>query len=140
MSKVKLYAEQECWDFMESHPDEFASFGCGPGWLGDILVPDTMYFLNISMACKIHDWYYRFYPENTEEARQLADSVFKNNLLRIVRAKTSNRFLLWLRERRCRTYYSMVRFSGGPAFYDERNEDEVFKEVDTEKYRVIRID
>jgi len=126
---MRLYAHKECWDFIEKHPEDFKSFGCGPGGIGDFFVPDTMYGLNVSDACRIHDWYYRFYPGKTEADRKMADSILKNNLLRIVRAKSKNRILRWLRERRCGTYYRFVRLAGGPAFYDERNLDDEFKEL-----------
>lgn len=126
---MKLFACPECWKFVDEHPEDFASFGCGPGGLGDRLVPDTMYGLNISDACRIHDWYYRFYPENTEAAREMADRILKNNLLRIVREKTKSKVLRWLRERRCQTYYLMVRNFGAPAFFEERNNATELREV-----------
>ena len=126
---MKLFAHKECWEFIEKHPEEFDSFGCGPGGLGDIFVPDTMYGLDISLACKIHDWYYRFYDGNSEEDRKMADSILKNNLLRIVKAKSKSKILRWLRNRRCGTYYRAVRLVGGPAFYEERNSDDEFKEL-----------
>ena len=139
---MKLYAHPECWKFIKEHYEDFMSFGCGPGGVGDILVPDTVYGLDISLACKIHDWYYRFYPDNTEEGRLLADSIFKNNMLRIVRDRSKSRILRWLRVRRCRVYYGMVRFMGGPAFYDERNAEDEFKDVNVvlEDIRLIRED
>lgn len=139
---MKLYAHPLCWEFAKKHPEEFMSFGCGPGGVGDILVPDKIYGLDVSFACKIHDWYYRFHPSNSPDGRLEADSVFKNNLLRIVTIKSSNKFMRWLRVRRCRTYYSMVRFCGGPAYYEERNVDEEFKDVNVvlEDIRLIRDD
>ena len=117
---MRLYAHKECWDFMEQHPAEFHSFGCGPGGLGDFFVPDTMYGLDISLACKIHDWYYRFYDGNSEADRKMADMIFRDNLLIIIRANSKSRVLRWLRERRCEKYYHLVRSFGGPAFYEER--------------------
>lgn len=129
---MKLFAHRECWTFIEKFPKDFKSFGCGPGGIGDILVPDTMYGLDVSDACRIHDWYYRFYSDNTEEGRRVADDVFKNNLLRIVRAKSKSKILRWLRVRRCRTYYSLVRFGGGPAYYEDRNPDSEYQVLDIE--------
>jgi hypothetical protein len=125
---------------MEEHPEEFDSFGCGPGGLGDILVPDKMYGLDVSDACRIHDWYYRFYGDNSEGGRREADEILKNNLLRIVRKKSKSRILRWLRTRRCRTYYGFVRFAGGPAYYSERNvEDEEFRDIEEiEELRLVR--
>lgn len=126
---VQLYAHQECWLFRENHPEEFQSFGCGPGGTGDLLVPDTMFGVDISNACRIHDWYYRFWPGKTEEDRAMADRIMRNNLLRIVRAKSNNRFSLWLRERNCQLYYNMVRNYGASAFFDERNPEECLREI-----------
>ena len=130
MAKVTLYADPRCWKFREDHPEEWKAFGCGPGGFGDKLVPDTMYGLNVSEACRIHDWYYRFYPDSTPSARKMADYAFRNNLIRIVEAKTKNRVLRWVRKRRCQAYYAMVRALGGPAFYSDRNEEEFLKEVE----------
>ena len=129
MNKAKLYAHPECWEFKKEHPDEFQSFGCGPGGAGDKFVPDTMYGLNVSNACRIHDWYYRFYPENTEEARKMADRILLNNLLRIVEANTKSKILLCLRRRRCKTYYRMVRTFGASSYFDDRNDDEFMQEI-----------
>jgi hypothetical protein len=126
------------------HEEDFLSFGCGPGGAGDKLVPDTMYGLDISPACRVHDWYYRFFPEDTEEARAMADRIMKNNLLRIVEAHTKNRVLLWLRRRRCHTYYTMVRMFGAPSYFHDRNAEEFEKEVEVKTklptLRLIRKD
>ena len=140
MTTAKLYAHPECWLFSTEHEKDFLSFGCGPGGAGDKLVPDTMYGLDISPACRIHDWYYRFYPEDKEEARAMADRIMKNNLLRIVEANTKSKVLLWLRRRRCHTYYIMVRKFGGSSYFEDRNTEEFMKEVEIKppKYRLIR--
>jgi len=126
---MKLFAHTECWKFKEQHPEDFKSFGCGPGGVGDRLVPDTMYCLNVSDACRIHDWYYRFWPGGEESDRKMADNILLNNLLRIVRAKSRFKVTRWLRERRCHTYYRMVRLCGGPAFHDERNDESDFRAI-----------
>jgi len=115
--KYKLYAPNECLEFQLSHPEEFESFGCGPGSIGDYLVPDTVWFLSIKKACQIHDWYYRLW-KGTD--RKEADKVFSNNMQRIVRNHTKYKWLLKLRLRRCNLYYQMVRKRGGPAFWNER--------------------
>ena len=75
MKKIQLFADPECWKFQKEHPDEFATFGCGPGGIGDWFVPDTIWFLNIKPACQIHDWYYRFQPGASEEDRAAADRI-----------------------------------------------------------------
>ncbi len=120
---VKLFAHATIWRFKEAFPDEFDSYGCGPGGLGDFFVPDTVYGLSIKPACQIHDTYYRHWPDASEEARQMIDRIFKNNMIRIVDHFTSPGLLRWLRRRRCLKYYLMVKRFGGPAFWEERNED-----------------
>jgi len=129
MSKVELFAHQQVWSFAENFPDEFASYGCGPGGWGDRLVPDTVYGLSIKPACQIHDTYYRHWPDSSEQARNMIDRIFKNNMIRIVDYYTSVGWLRWLRRRRCIKYYKMVKNFGGPAFYGERNEDNQMQEV-----------
>jgi hypothetical protein len=119
---MNLFADPECWEFKKRHPKDFESFGCGPGGLGDLLVPDTVYFLSIRPACRIHDWYYRFFPGNSEDDRKRADRIFLNNMLRIVDFHTNFKVLRWLRKRRCNKYYFAVRAFGGPSFWADRND------------------
>ena len=118
---MKLFADPECWEFKKKYPDEFSSYGCGPGGLGDFVVPDTVYFLSVRDACRIHDWGYRHAPEASDEDRKRHDRILSNNMLRIVNAKTKSKILRKLLYRRCKTYYQMVRAFGGPAYWDERN-------------------
>lgn len=125
--EVKLFADPNCWKFREEHPEEFDSFGCGPGGIGDWLVPDTIWGLSIKIACQIHDWYYRLSPGDTEEDRAAADRILYNNILRIVNAKGGN--LVSLRRLRAKTYYEMVRWFGAPAYWEDRNKPEEFKYV-----------
>jgi len=125
---VRLYADPLCWEFKEEHPEEFESYGCGPGGIGDLLVPDTVYGLSIRDACRIHDWGYRHCPDATEEDRKYNDRVFRNNALRIVQGNTKSAILRWLRFRRVQTYYRMVRIFGGPAYWEERNPEFTYKQ------------
>ena len=120
---MKLFADLACWEFQKTFPDEFDSYGCGPGGVGDFFVPDTVYFLSIRAACRIHDWGYRHSLGASDADRKRHDRILLNNSLRIVHAKTNWRFLLKLRIRRCRTYYQMVRAFGGPAYWEERNKE-----------------
>ena len=90
--------------------------GCGTKGLGGILVPDTMYGLNIKEACDIHDWMYA--EGNTITHKNTADRVFRNNLLRIINARPHGRGIIsFLRRRRARAYYKAVKHFGGPAFW-----------------------
>jgi len=89
--------------------------GCGAGWFGDFLIPDTVWFLSIHPACKIHDWMY--YHGRTLEDKNKADRVFLNNMLRLIDSQTKWSLLKWLRRRRAYTYYISVQIYGGPAYW-----------------------
>jgi hypothetical protein len=93
--------------------------GCGPGgWKFD-LVPDTIYGLNITLACNIHDWMY--HEGETIADKDTADRVMLNNLLRMIDVA---RAPFWLRKLRCwraRTYYNAVHLYGGSAFWADKN-------------------
>ena len=119
--KAELFADAECWEFKAKFPGEYANYGCGPGGVGDFLVPDTVWGLSIRDACRIHDWGYRHCEEASEEDRKRHDRILRNNSQRIVSAGTKWQWLKKLRYRRVLTYYQMVRGLGGPAYWNERN-------------------
>ena len=121
---IELYADVNCWKFKAQYPEEFASYGCGPGGFGDFLVPDTVYGLSIRNACRIHDWGYRHALDNSEEDRAMHDRILKNNALRIVDNWTKYKWLRWLRYRRVQKYYIAVRVFGSRAYWSERNKTE----------------
>lgn len=128
--KCELFADAECWIFKRDFPDEFASYGCGPGGLGDFLVPDTVWFLSIRDACRVHDWGYRHCKDASEDDRARHDRILKNNGQRIVDFHTESKFLKKLRYRRVLTYYKMVRSFGSPAYWSERNSSDEMQSVD----------
>jgi hypothetical protein len=109
---MKLLAHPECHAFKAEHPEEWATFGCGPGGVGDYLVPDTMWGLDISEACRVHDWYYRFFRDRSLDAKRLADGFMLTNTLQIVNTQSSNFFVRALRRVRCHTYHKMVKTFG----------------------------
>jgi len=92
--------------------------GCGAGKLGDLLIPDTIWGLNVSFLCKIHDHMYE--RGTTEEDRESADRTLRNNLMRWIDYRTDSYILKWLRTRRAIKYYKAVRVFGGPAFWDKQ--------------------
>ena len=117
--KVELYAPASYWNLS---PEERACSynGCGTdGWKGKV-VPETMWGLNVSRACDIHDHMYKFGA--TEIERDEADRVLLNNLLRIINAHGG--WLTWLRRYRATTYYNFVRKYGGPHYWDGKNKPE----------------
>ena len=90
--------------------------GCGPGGFGDYLVPDTVWFLSIKPACKIHDWMFLVY--NCRGGFDLSNEVFEDNMLRINQARTSNRLLKQLRTWRIEKYSRAVQLCGRLSYYD----------------------
>lgn len=132
-SCVKLFAPlkygiQPC-SFHEA-PQEMINAltgGCGPGGIGDFLVPDTMYGLSVRSACSIHDWMYHF--GETHEDKEISDRVFLHNMLRIIEVKTKWRWLRYLRNCRAYRYFSAVSKFGGPAFWKDKNRKEEMEEV-----------
>ncbi len=90
--------------------------GCGPGGLGDFLIPDTIYGLSVKPACKIHDWMYTIY--NDEAGFKLANQVFLDNMIRINNKSTKWWLLKLIRMRRILKYYRVVRDFGRLFFYD----------------------
>jgi hypothetical protein len=99
-----------------------ASNGCGPqGWKIDV-VPDKILGCYIGEACRIHDVQYE--DGETIEDKDSADRTFLNNLIRLIRARTTNWFakklLLPFRLKAAYGYYLFVAKFGGPAFWDEK--------------------
>jgi len=90
--------------------------GCGPGGLGDFLIPDTIYGLSVKPACKIHDWMYTIY--NDEAGFKLANQVFLDNMIRINNKSTKWWLLKLIRMRRILKYYLAVSNFGRLFFYD----------------------
>lgn len=129
---MKLFAPPEYWKVDKDTRD---SWGCGPGGWGDLLVPDSILGLDVKPACQIHDYYYRHWHDSSEDARFMADRVFKFNMLRILANEYADRELSkWnpfflLRRRLIHRYYQAVRRYGGPAWHDERNTEDEFKDL-----------
>ena len=113
--EAHVHAAKEFWE-----TDEYLRpGGCGAGKTGDLLVPDSLWGLNVTMICKIHDWDYAH--GKTEEDREKADRTFRNNLMRWANYKTKFYLLKWLRLRRATTYYKAVRMFGGPSFWNTKH-------------------
>lgn len=116
---LRLYAPESYWTATTTERSAVCN-GCGvAGWKGK-LVPDTLWGLNISKSCDIHDWMYHF--GKTEEERCEADRVFLNNLIRIINHHGGA--LAGLRRYRATTYYNSVHRFGGSAFWDDKNPSE----------------
>ena len=121
---TKLYAPQGFWNLSRCARMQLCN-GCGPKGLG-LLCPDTIYGLDISEACNIHDYMYA--KGLRHSSKREADRVFLYNMLRIIRARTHSRILFWLRKRRARTFYLAVKNFGGPAFWAGKNSEMNFRD------------
>jgi len=97
--------------------EERDTWGCGPGGFGDLLVPDTVYGLCVTEACRRHDFRYRKRRVKSEKTRLLDDKELLANMQIIVHNHTKNWFLRRLRFTRCRTMYWFVRKFGKSAYY-----------------------
>lgn len=103
---IPLQAEDSFWNATKKEIDAVTG-GCGPGWLGDWLIPDTVWGLSIERACRIHDYDYAIGTE-----RAVADERFHVNMQRIVLFCTKWVWLKNLRLRRVKLYYLAVRHAG----------------------------
>lgn len=97
--------------------------GCGAASAKIDFVPDTIYGLYIGYCCHVHDWQYE--EGKTEEDREEADRIFKNNMIRIIDRACKKRWfyrrIKWLMYVRANSYYKIVRSFGGAAFWSGKN-------------------
>ncbi len=115
-----LYAPESYWKASAEERTKRCN-GCGTKGLGGWLVPDTLYGLNITEACNIHDWMYA--KGKVIADKDSADRAFLNNMLRIIEAESSAWFKS-IRKRRAWAYYLAVKQFGGAAFWSEKNKPE----------------
>ena len=83
-----------------------ATNGCGREGIEERLIPDTIWGLDISPVCRVHDWMYA--DADTAEEENYADAIFGANLISLIKQKTSSRILQWLRLRRAYKYVDAV--------------------------------
>lgn len=108
--ELGLITPSEFWDWTE---EQLSERGCGPGkGLGDLLVPETMWGLRITLACIIHDIDCErvFQIMDKKEAVCAASKInafFLVNLLKIINTR-SRVALKQLRRYRAMTYYTAV--------------------------------
>jgi len=115
-----LFAPPDYWALTEDQRNEICN-GCGPKGL-DYLVPDTIWFLSIKEACRIHDFMYEM--GETLADKEAADRIFRNNMVRIIEANPTWRWLTLKRLERAEFYYNMVDKYGGPSFWKGKNKPE----------------
>ena len=118
---MRLLRTKEAIIFEKLFPDEYKSFGCGPGGIGDWFVPDTMWGLSVKKACQQHDHDYRFGSGSSNEHRKQCDDRMRDNMRIIVNAKSKSKILKTLRHVRINTYYLWARACGGGPYWKERS-------------------
>ena len=114
---MKLHAPESYWNTPSEEIDKITG-GCGPGGLGDFLVPDKILGLSIFKSCRIHDYEYHIGKNLADKIK--ADNRFRDNMVRIIKVKTKWK---WLRKSRlwfAKRYYRAVKEYGGPAFWDDK--------------------
>jgi hypothetical protein len=111
-----LDAPEEYWSLSGDAKEKVCN-GCGAK--GGIPVPDTIWGLDVSECCNIHDLGYAM--GRTIEDKDSADRTFLNNMLRTLEVATDNGQLFGLikhfRRSRIKAYYETVHFYGGPSFW-----------------------
>lgn len=146
MGEPLIFAPKAYWELTKEEKKKICN-GCGPqGWKFDI-IPDTMWFLDISEACNAHDFMYHV-ARPTVKDKDEADRVFLNNLTRIIDAKTKKRIkFFWgsfvnpiykMRLHRAKLYYKFVRDHGGPAFWTGKNDSGTIHYIDSYKEVVVK--
>lgn len=113
VKECNLDVPKEFWNY-DNATLAMMTNGCGPGKLGDFLVPDTLWGVSIKAACIIHDFMYCI--GETELDKTKADKRFKHNMLQIINKKSKIWILKVLRRHRAMLYYDAVAIGGGDAF------------------------
>lgn len=93
------------------------SNGCGREGVEARLIPDTIWGLDVSPVCRVHDIMYQQAEERARRHRDqtrltaeeaFADGVMACNLVQLIQQRTSNRLLRWLRLRRAHKYIDAI--------------------------------
>lgn len=132
---TKLFAPEGYWKLTDEAKSEIVG-GCGPGSIGDYFVPDSIWGISVQPCCAIHD--YMYYIGEKEIDRETADRVFLNNMVRVMVENTGSKWLLRLRLRTVKVYYNAVREFGGPAFWDNKNQEKEYQPVAKSEFKPKR--
>ena len=109
-SGINLYFPKY-WEYATPKEREWLCNGCGAK---PIKVSDSILGLDISIACKIHDFQYAFAKNEVDKAK--ADSAFLTNMIALIDRKASLKDKILAYPRRCiaTIYYGAVRDFGFP--------------------------
>jgi hypothetical protein len=118
---AELFAPPDYWRLSAIAKGRICN-GCGTKGLCGYLIPDTIWGLNITVACDIHDFMYS--TGKTAEDKVVADRVFLYNMQRLIEAGWQWNWLKRRRSNRAEIYYDFVDRRGGPAFWKGKNQPE----------------
>ena len=90
--------------------------GCGPGAIGDLIVPDKILGLNVKAACEIHDWMFCVYK--CSEGFCLANDLFRKNMIRINHQHQGMGILKKARVPLILVYHFFVENAGKPFYFE----------------------
>lgn len=114
-----LWAPAAYWTLHPNDKKEICN-RCGPRGVFADYIPNKILGLYIGECCNIHDYMYNKARPNIEDKKK-ADRVFKNNMLRLIDAKTKWKWLRKMRKWLAEKYYKTVKLFGGPAFWRGKN-------------------
>ena len=111
---VKLWYPDAAHNYTHKQvKDMIGMGGCGPGAIGDKFVPDSIYGLDVSPACYIHDLSWAL--AGGQEDKVTADNMFLCNMLRLNDASNSWGITKYIRLRGpfgIYNYYEAVAYIG----------------------------
>jgi hypothetical protein len=105
--------------YLEMTPEQKAEVCNGMGAKGSFLsklIPNTMYFLDVTEAGNIHD--YMYHIGETDDEKRNADRIFLTNMIQIINNKGG--WLAPLRRLRALKYYEAVYYYGDDAFWNNK--------------------
>jgi hypothetical protein len=104
-------------DFMWPH-HQFEGFPtcCGAGKAGDKFIPDSVWGVNISPACWVHDQMWSMAPA-TWGAFHYSNSVLLLNCAFIIQARSANVVSCKIRLASAANYWLGVTIAGSPIFW-----------------------
>jgi len=110
VSTVRLEAPEEYHEADPAEVDEVVN-GCGPESVS-FLVPDSILGVDISGACRVHDWEYH----EGRRPRKEIDTRFLRNMLILIDARGG--IMRHIRRIIARWYWRSVK-NAGEVFYDQ---------------------
>jgi len=113
-----LAAPPGYWQLTPSEKEAICN-GCGAKSALVDFVPDTIWGLDISGACNIHDYCWHI-AEPTRGSFHAANLLFLLNMMRLINRQTKWPWMRWLRRKRALRYYQAVEELGVTIFFEGR--------------------